>query len=105
MELLLDEVFDEPFDMFEALASWYENRGIEMLNLSRNSRYEELLEFGRKVLGGSEDKLMEALCFDYYARENVKSRPAFLGEDKVEKEFADELVVKVYENVLKEYLQ
>jgi len=33
---------------------------------------------------------MEALCYDYYSRENVKSRPAFLGEDNVEKTFAKE---------------
>ena len=97
LELLLP-YFESPFDMFEALAGWYEERGIEMLNLSRNSRYEELLEFGRRCIGEdkiceksvAEEQLLEAISYDYYARENVKSRPAFLGEDKVEKAFAKE---------------
>ena len=87
LELLLP-YFENSFDLFEALADWYEERGIEMLNLSRNSRYEELLEFGKKY--ADETELLEVLSYDYYARENVRSRPAFLGEEKVEKAFSKE---------------
>lgn len=59
-----------------------------MINLSRNQRYENLLEFGRAYAGGGE--LTDALIYDFYSRENVKSRPEFFGQDTVEKEYSKE---------------
>lgn len=79
LELLLQS-FDSAFDLFAALAEWYENHGFDMLNLSRNSRYEILLAFGGECL-------KEAMILDYYLRENVKTRPAFLGEETVDRDF------------------
>ena len=32
--------------------------------------------------------LQKAKIYDYYSRENVKTRPAFLGKDSVEKDFS-----------------
>ncbi|MDO4745968.1 MAG: DUF4080 domain-containing protein [Bacillota bacterium] len=87
LEVLLG-AFDSAFEMFGALGEFYEARGLEMMNLGRNSRYEMLLEFGREVM--SEADLTEALILDYYSRENAKTRPAFLGEETVSKEFAKE---------------
>jgi len=95
------------FGLFSALGKFYERRGLDMLNLSRNSRYEFLLEFGREMLNKTntsvdstdastkadlldEVHLMEALILDYYSRENVKTRPEFLGEEAISKEFAKE---------------
>ncbi len=100
LELLVDE-FESAFGLFRALGEFYEARGLDMMNLSRNSRYELLLEFGYKLIhdkkcNGSkeelfdETKLMEAMILDYYSRENVKTRPAFLGDDAVSKEFSKE---------------
>lgn len=76
------------FGLFRALGGFYEARGLDMMSLSRNSRYELLLEFGRRYV--EEGILLEAMILDYYSRENVKTRPAFLGENIVSKEFAKE---------------
>lgn len=99
LELLVDE-FDSTFEMFVALGEFYETKGLEMMNLSRNSRYESLLKFGADLISaynidilavGLELKqLCEAMILDYYSRENVKTRPAFLGEETVSKDFAKE---------------
>lgn len=113
VELLLD-VFDDAFGFFEALALWYQKKGLEMINLSRNSRYELLLEFGSEYASGTEaaaviaadevaegtgdigsggfdrEELLQALVFDYYSRDNVKNRPEFLGEETAENEYTKE---------------
>lgn len=80
---------ESPFRLFEALAMWYEEKRLEMLNFSRNRRYEKLLEFGYEyVPQENTDMLQKAMIYDYYSRENVKTRPAFLGKDSVEKDFS-----------------
>lgn len=88
------EDYGGAFGLFSALGKFYERRGLDMLNLSRNSRYEFLLEFGREMLNKTnlldEVHLMEALILDYYSRENVKTRPVFFGEETVGKEFVKE---------------
>ena len=87
VELLLG-AFDDAFGFFEALADWYREHGLDMINLSRNQRYENLLEFGMAYASAGE--LMDALIYDFYSRENVKSRPEFFGQDTVEKEYSKE---------------
>lgn len=87
LELLVDEFYNT-FEMFAALGKFYEKRGLDMMNLSRNSRYEKLLEFGAEHV--DVDKLRQLMILDYYSRENVKTRPEFLGEEAVSKEFAKE---------------
>lgn len=95
VELLL-ESFDSPFRFFEALAQWYETNKLDMINLSRNHRYENLLEFGKEY--ADETVLLDRLIYDYYSRENVKSRPPFFGEDTVEKSTAKEFYNRESEN-------
>lgn len=95
IELLLT-AFASPFRLFEELAVWYQDEGQDMINLSRNSRYENLLKFGRAYV--SEDELLECLVYDYYARENVKTRPEFFGEETVEKDYAKEFYNREAEN-------
>lgn len=93
------------FGLFASLGEFYEARKLDMMNLNRNSRYELLLEFGRKLLNETstsddsieapdevdlldEGHFMEALILDYYSRENVKTRPVFFGQETVSKKFA-----------------
>ena len=76
------------FGLFTALGEFYEAHGLDMVNLSRNSRYENLLEFGQEYVEIVE--LRQAMILDYYSRENIKTRPEFLGEETVSKEFAKE---------------
>lgn len=88
VEMLLEH-FDSSFDFFEELALWYGRSGMEMISFSRNQRYENLLKFGMEIIPDSDVKnLREAVITDYYLRENVKTRPVFLGEDMVEKRFS-----------------
>lgn len=88
IELLLG-YFESPFAFFESLAVRHESGNLEMLNISRNGRYEQLMKFGREYAGeAGYEKLEEAIICDYYLRENVKNRPEFLGSDKVDKAFA-----------------
>lgn len=95
LELLTGE-----FGLFRALGEFYEDRGLDMMNLSRNSRYELMMEFGEELMRTDNvdalavdlelQQLREALILDYYSRENVKTRPSFFGEETVSKEFAKE---------------
>lgn len=88
VEILLEH-FESSFDFFEELALWYGRSGMEMISFSRNQRYENLLKFGMEIIPDSDVKnLREAVITDYYLRENVKTRPVFLGEDMVEKRFS-----------------
>lgn len=80
--------FSGALGFFKAFGEWYEDKALDMMNLSRNSRYELLLEFGYEYV--VETNLSEAMILDYYSRENVKTRPSFLGEETVCKEFAKE---------------
>lgn len=83
--------FTSPFDFFEGLAWWHESEIEEMIKLSRNKRYENLLAFAEKSeefkLKGSMKTLLEKMAIDYYLRDNVKNRPEFLGKGGVDKDF------------------
>lgn len=93
---VLESAFDGSFQMFEELALWYRRQGLDMLNISRNGRYENLLRFGQEWLDSlgvrriSEDDLMDAMIVDFYAGDNVKTRPTFLRENDLDKEFVKE---------------
>ena len=81
--------FAGPFSFFEALAGWYEDAGTAMVNVSRNARYERLLAFAADTLSGYDlEEFVTAMIFDYYMRDNVKSRPEFFGAERVEKSFS-----------------
>lgn len=76
---VLQKLFETPYDMFLALAEFYEEKGFFINSPSRNYRYEVMLEFAESRNAGEEaDKLFrELLTFDLYLREKAKSRPAF----------------------------
>lgn len=84
LEVLMAE-FESSFDFFEMLAIWYEEQGAGLVNISRNKKYELLLRFGSQYTD-----IKDAVIYDFYAGDNVKTRPEFLGEDKVSKEYAKE---------------
>lgn len=88
---VLMERFDSPFAFFETLAGWYGSHQAVMVNMSRNQRYQRLMEFADEMLPPDDlDRFMEAMVFDYYMRENVKTRPVFFGTETVEKSFSKE---------------
>lgn len=80
-------VFESPFAFFEALAGYYEGQGLHLVSHSRVARYEILLAFAKEYDSGRLALYKELLTYDLYLRENAKSRPAFAGEYRTEKEF------------------
>lgn len=99
----LEEAFQSPFHMYEALADYYQKRHLLEVNHARAARYEILLSFARETAPEKEAVYRELLTFDFYLRENAKSRPEFCGEPSVSKEEAAEFYDR--EAVERVYLQ
>lgn len=76
---VLEKLFEDPYAMFLALAEFYEDNGYFTNSPVRSSRYEVMFGFCRQAAPGTEmeNLFRELLTFDYYLRENAKSRPAF----------------------------
>lgn len=95
---ILEESFRTPFDLYAALASYYEEKGYLINQPSRLYRYEILLDFAKEhvlklqkkerqekadeteEIGHFTENIAENLTFDLYLRENLKSRPAFCAD-------------------------
>lgn len=77
--------YESPFAFFHELAVYYEDKGYGAVSHSRMSRYEILREFlGKK--NWMEPVYDQCMIFDLYARENLKSRPAFAPDQSAYKE-------------------
>lgn len=77
----LEKHFACAYDMYEALATYYEENGLSDMSHSRMARYDILLNFVRSVLNKEELAFFtQILTYDLYLRENVKSRPAWASE-------------------------
>lgn len=76
---VLQKFFEVPYDMFLALAEFYEEKGFFINSPSRSYRYEVMLEFAESWDAGEEVNRLfrELLTFDVYLREKAKSRPSF----------------------------
>lgn len=94
MEELLKE-FPSPFDMFEALAEYYDKQELTGISHSRMARYEVLEQFIGSLVPERLLRYRDLLVYDLYLRENLKSRPSFALDqepykDKVKAFFAEE---------------
>ncbi len=74
---VLVKSFEGAFEMFWQLASFYEEKGYFIHSPARSSRYQVLLDFVLCKVPEKEELFRELFTFDYYLRENAKSRPAF----------------------------
>lgn len=94
--------FDSSFSMYEALAGYYKDNGLLGVQHSRLARYEILSRFAGLYLDNEAEKkeCEEWLTLDLYLRDNVKNRPAFLGEEQTAKEEA----AAFYKKEAQEYL-
>ena len=80
----LEQAYASSFEMYGALADYYEKNGMFRLNHSRIARYEILYHFIEETEGAERIAgYREWLTLDLYLRDNVKNRPAFLGENRV----------------------
>ncbi len=99
--------FESAYAFYEALGDYYEDKQLFGIGFKREARYEALREFckgwfekcGEKtvhdesLIGNDRngrqkfrlDILDSLLTFDYYLRENAKSRPSWAKEEPIEK--------------------
>lgn len=77
---LLEQIYPSPYAMFEALAEAYESEGLFAASHNRIARYEILFRFLRARMPEQEEQYRDALMYDLYLRENIKSRPSFAGD-------------------------
>lgn len=76
----LEQVFESPFALYEALADFYEKKGYFISSPARAYRYQVLLDFAKERDRERELLYREALTYDMYLRENLKSRPSFAAD-------------------------
>ncbi len=88
---VLELAFESPFEMFLSLGRFYEAKGWFFRNHSRIRRSEILLEFVKERGLPHPDLYQEALTFDLYYRENMKSRPYWAPDPALFKERAKSL--------------
>lgn len=98
---VLEELFPDPFILYERLARYYEEQGWKGLNHSRLARYENLYRFGEMCLAecargpSALDGFADALMMDLYLRENSKSRPYFAPDPGIYKERIRQLAPEI----------
>lgn len=73
----LEREFVSPFAMFEELAAYYEEKGYFTNSPARGYRYQVLLDFVQGRVQDKRELFSELLTYDFYLRENAKSRPPF----------------------------
>lgn len=78
--------FTSAFAMYQGLYGYYEKHKLQELSHSRASRYQILLAFAEERVPNKKEYYQELLTYDYYLRENAKTRPAFAGAYKLDKE-------------------
>lgn len=74
------------FTMYDDLHRFYETCGQGGLQHKRCTRYEILLQYIGEEHPKEREYFRELLTYDYYLRENAKTRPEFAGEYKIPKE-------------------
>ena len=83
----LEQEYESAFAMYDRLGQYYTEQGLDKMSHRRSARYEILLSYIKKYHNGQQEKFRELLTYDYYLRENAKTRPEFAGEYLVSKEF------------------
>ncbi len=74
----LVSAFDSPFDLFAALADFYEEKGYFIQTPARSKKYEILIAFANEKTTLDCEEILEALTMDYYLREDPKKKPDFV---------------------------
>ncbi|MGN0154159.1 MAG: B12-binding domain-containing radical SAM protein [Lachnospiraceae bacterium] len=81
--------FESPYAFYEALGRYYEEKELYGIGFKREARYEAVRRFCVEWFGKCDDFSMEILdsllTYDYYLRENAKSRPGWAKEEPIEK--------------------
>ena len=80
--VFLEQYFEDPFRMYEALGRFYEKKGYSEISHSRMRRYEILMEFAGEQKEIPLEVLSDVMLLDLYLRENLKSRLSFASDQK-----------------------
>ena len=80
--VFLEQYFEDPFRMYEALGRFYEKKGYSEISHSRMRRYEILMEFAGEQKEIPLEVLSDVMLLDLYLRENLKRRPSFASDQK-----------------------
>ncbi len=78
--------YPSAFTMYDKLNRFYEAYGYGGVKHKRCTRYEILLQYIGEEHPQEQEYFRELLTYDYYLRENAKTRPEFAGEYKISKE-------------------
>ena len=73
----LEKEFDGPFDLYQALAQWYQKQAAGENSQSRLTRFEYLFAFLEEKIPDKLEEYRDLMMTDLYLRENAKSRPSF----------------------------
>lgn len=82
----LNERFSSAFTMYAELYGFYDAHGYGGVQHKRSARYENMLAFIIEKFPEEAECFRELLTYDYYLRENAKTRPEFAGEYKLSRE-------------------
>lgn len=78
----IEPTFETPFDFYQQLGAYYEKMGYEEISHSRMRRYDILLEFLATVENVSMEEVKRQMTIDLYSRENLKSRPEWMTDQR-----------------------
>ena len=95
---MLEQEFEAPFALYEALANYYDEKGYALQNPARSYRYQILLDFCIEKVPEKEEMYRELLTFDIYLREKMKTRPAFAKSQEALKDISREIYQREEEN-------
>lgn len=99
----IEKLFDNPFALYEALGAFYDKKGYMDISHTRIRRYEILQEFLQEYVDEEQMEYYRQLMIcDLYARENMKTRPAWAKDLKAYKRDIREFYLK--EEETHEYL-
>ncbi len=84
----LEQEYDSMFEMYGKLWTFYKENHLHKMQHKRSARYEILLSYIEENHGERREYYRELLIYDYYLRENAKTRPAFAGENALDKGIA-----------------
>ncbi|MDD7739485.1 MAG: B12-binding domain-containing radical SAM protein [Lachnospiraceae bacterium] len=85
---IAEKLYENPFDFYQELGDFYRRKGYSDVSHNRIRRYEILLEFLTEEKQQNAELYRQLAVMDLYARENMKTRPAFAPDPGAAREYA-----------------
>ncbi|MGN0315329.1 MAG: B12-binding domain-containing radical SAM protein [Fusicatenibacter sp.] len=85
---IVEKLYENPFDFYQELGDFYRRKGYSNLAHNRIRRYEILLEFLTEEKKQDPELFRQLSVLDLYARENMKTRPAFAKDPGPAREYS-----------------